>query len=177
MSAAAHLDAEGRCPTCGCRRPTWSVQSIVAAIREHAERTGLPPTANEWRKGTPTHPSDSVVRVTFGTWNRAIREAGYETVRQGARRKNTWTREAMEKAFLVWTFDHGRQPKWRDWMYVDNAVRPTSHMCQRAYGTWNAFVTACGYEPNQPTRTEEGYKKQAVAFSRTRDELGRLVTA
>ncbi len=64
----------------------WTPSVIVYSIRLWARRHGRPPTANEWDRAGENHPSRQTVQRVFGTWNRALHAAGFETRRPGQRR-------------------------------------------------------------------------------------------
>lgn len=62
-------------------RTIWTRDAIVLAIQEWAdENGGIPPAANDFYRAGATDRNPSVVTVQkqFGTWNAAIRAAGFE---------------------------------------------------------------------------------------------------
>jgi DNA-binding CsgD family transcriptional regulator len=77
----------GRDPVCLRCSPhhnaIWTREAIILAIQEWAdEHGGIPPSANQCRAGHALDPSVlpnvNHVRFRFGTWNDAIRAAGFE---------------------------------------------------------------------------------------------------
>jgi transposase-like protein len=83
-----------RCSTCWTRyrheNRVWTQEAIVIAVREFARLYGTPPAATDWNVGAANDlqrerfyeddcwPHSSVVTREFGTWNIAIRAAGFE---------------------------------------------------------------------------------------------------
>lgn len=62
-------------------RTIWTRDAIVLAIQEWAdENGGIPPAANDFYRlgATDRNPSVVTVQKQFGTWNAAIRAAGFE---------------------------------------------------------------------------------------------------
>lgn len=91
--------AAERCADCRARyqheQRRWTPQAIVRAIHEWAAEHGEPPAATDWkadmkrcRRDRPARdaerfPADKTVQAVFGTWNAAIRAAGYTPRRTG----------------------------------------------------------------------------------------------
>lgn len=85
--------ASKRCDECAKRHRhdtrTWTPQTVVDAIRAWASKYGEPPSAAEWTPGmrgfdaeryysdAPVIPPASVVQAECGSWNAAIRLAGF----------------------------------------------------------------------------------------------------
>lgn len=65
------------------RRPRWTDEMILAAIRTHAAAHGGPPTCREWVAATASHPATGTVMYVFGSWNAAISAAGFVPREQG----------------------------------------------------------------------------------------------
>jgi hypothetical protein len=78
-------------------RTGWTRDQIVAAIQAWAERTGQPPTANEWRQQRPSRPTTRRVIRVFGSWNAAIVAAGFIARRQGNQPSRTRQRRASRR--------------------------------------------------------------------------------
>lgn len=101
--------AAAYCRSCSSRAyAKWSRDRIAAKIREWAELYGDPPVAEDWnpalaaqrrrlgssvvaetraRYSAGDWPSTQSVKDYFGSWNEAIREAGFEALRSGAGRR------------------------------------------------------------------------------------------
>lgn len=73
-------DASERCTACaGARATVWTRGGIVNAIRAFAAHEGRQPSALEWQRSRPsTYPATATVLNVFGSWNAAIRAAGFE---------------------------------------------------------------------------------------------------
>lgn len=138
--------------------PYWTRERILEAFRAWEQKHGGPPSARDWRLGVPAHPAASTVYKRFGNWSALMRAAGHPP--RVPRRPNETTREAVCQAVYRWAYDHGRLPRWRDWMHAAPG-RPTADQVIRLFGSWNAAIVAAGYEPKVMYRTVEGYRKQA----------------
>lgn len=66
-------------------KPPWTRSEVITVLRAETQRKGRAPTAREWRtngagKGkahkTQGRPTESTVTRLFGSWNRALDEAG-----------------------------------------------------------------------------------------------------
>jgi Homing endonuclease associated repeat len=68
--------------------PYWTRERIIAAIQRWAKRTGKPPTCDQWARPLPgrtssfgpaskSRPSAAMVKKVFGTWNEAMKAAGF----------------------------------------------------------------------------------------------------
>jgi len=56
----------------------WSEDDILYAIMEWEEKHGRPPVCNDWLQSNgDEHPSLGPVYRLFGSWNEAIRQAGF----------------------------------------------------------------------------------------------------
>lgn len=151
--------SDGRCPTCG-GRTVWPRDRIIKAAQEFAALNGdEPPAAADWRASTWQHPSDSIVRKVFGTWNAMIAAAGFQPRRPGAPRAK-WSREQVAYLITVWRFEHGELPSYKDWCRAAPG-RPTSSQLQRMYGSFNAAIVHAGYEPFNRRRSDVSYRGEA----------------
>jgi hypothetical protein len=84
-----------RCNGCAkVARKVWTRDEIVAAVTRWADtHGGVPPVASDWNttmardRGKPERgdefPVTNTVRTTFGTWNAAIRAAGFDAFEPG----------------------------------------------------------------------------------------------
>jgi hypothetical protein len=54
----------------------WTQDNIVEAIQAWAEKYGQAPTVRAWSGSTPSHPSQSTVVRSFGSWSAAMHAAG-----------------------------------------------------------------------------------------------------
>jgi hypothetical protein len=56
----------------------WSQHATLDAMRRWHEAHGRQPSLEQWRRADRSHPSAATVRRLFGTWNAAVKEAGFE---------------------------------------------------------------------------------------------------
>src|SRR5262245_31529878 len=56
----------------------WTREDIICAIQMWAEENGKPPWSNDWKKTGGDWPNNSTVATRFGSWNKAIKAAGFE---------------------------------------------------------------------------------------------------
>ncbi len=64
----------------------WDRQTIVYAIDLWHRRHLTTPTRREWQTASEDHPSFDTVARIFGSWNSAIRAAGFRARGPGQRR-------------------------------------------------------------------------------------------
>lgn len=67
------------------RHVNWTRESIIAAIRAWAAEHGEPPTCDAWHVATDSWPVAASLRQHFGSFNAAIRAAGFEPRPSGFR--------------------------------------------------------------------------------------------
>lgn len=151
------------CPTCGSQLATWTPAKIIAAVQRDAERLGRAPSSYSWLSSAPDHPAIGTVKRHFGSWSGLMAAAGLVGVRESRKK---WTRESAEHALLVFKFKNGRLPTSHEWNVAANRDHPTRAQVNRLYGTWGAFIVACGEEPMRSVRSIEGYQHQAGAAAR-----------
>lgn len=141
----AHAMVCGRC----VQRPgrqSLSRDTIIAAIQAWAISTGTPPRAGEWMLGQgkwaaeyPRWPALHQVQEVFGSWNAAIRAAGYTP------RQVRWTEAAIVHAAQGWTRRHGQPPRIEQWRRTaPDGSHPSMRPVLDAFGTWNAMLLAAG---------------------------------
>lgn len=65
---------------------TWSKEQVIEKIKEWAARYGVPPTSGQWHGTGGKWPSAMTAAKRFGTWNNAIRAAGFVPLAPGHRR-------------------------------------------------------------------------------------------
>jgi hypothetical protein len=157
-----------RCPHCGAIPATWPRQRILEACRTWADLHGKPPTAAGWRASTHTHPSESMVRREFGSWNAMMEQAGFTTRNPWAPRSSVtaaWGRNEIVAAVFKFKYEHGRLPRWRDWPTVTDEYPPAWRV-QRVFGSFSGAIVAAGYEPEYTRRSKR--QLQAVSAGVTR---------
>jgi hypothetical protein len=82
----------------GVNTGKWNKPAILLAIVRHHHETGTTPTARQWRSAGKTHPSAQTVREHFGSWDEAIRAAGFKP--RGVGRPKGTTGRRLEKRDL-----------------------------------------------------------------------------
>jgi hypothetical protein len=93
----------------GVAPPAWTPAAMVCALRRHGAEHGRPPTAREWSRSGPEHPSAAMVATAFGSWERGLRAAGLQATRRGS-----WTRVEIEDALRALADELGRPPRTAD---------------------------------------------------------------
>jgi AraC-like DNA-binding protein len=105
------------------RRRKWSGQQMIEKIQEWTAEYGSPPMSREWRKSSERWPTQSCVCTCFGTWNNAIRAAGFEPRPPGYwRSRAAWESNGNERALEVPSFDE-RPPGKSLFEVVDDLER------------------------------------------------------
>jgi hypothetical protein len=113
------------------RPPRFTAEEIVGNVREWTEHYGTPPATNDWepsrapaagqdsrarRFDDGDWPSVGMVRRQFGTFNEAIRAAGFEPRGGPARQKrHLTTPDQILAAIVEWTRRYGVPPSQTDW--------------------------------------------------------------
>jgi hypothetical protein len=81
------------------------------------EANGRGPTSIDWVKGDLNRPNSLTMRRHFGTWDRALHLAGLEPYVPSTQSRNYgWSDSEMIQALKDWTAEHGRSPKWHEWL-------------------------------------------------------------
>lgn len=63
--------------TNGALGKIWTREAIIFAIRKWANDYGEPPHSKLWKRSVDGYPSTWTVKNEFGSWNNAIRAAGF----------------------------------------------------------------------------------------------------
>jgi len=116
-------------------------------MQQWAEKHGKQPAANQWVRAKPSHPNSRTVERVFGSWNNAIREAGFEP--RPPHRSYTgreWTRRDVCDAIYAWRYRNGSPPKGSDWRVGSEDWPPLSRVVA-IFGSWTAAIVEAGYEP------------------------------
>ncbi|MDL0122702.1 homing endonuclease associated repeat-containing protein [Halobacterium salinarum] len=119
-----------------------SEETLITALQGFAEKLGRPPTTDEMDRSGP-YTSDSYKRA-FGTWNRALRQAGLAV-------HSVWdvSEEDLisELNSLAEELDHvPRKDEMR------NQGKWSAAVYQERFGSWNEALRAAGFEPNERWR-------------------------
>lgn len=173
-------------------QPRFTGQQILDKIRDWHARYGAPPTTKDWepsralasgqawrvtRYTQGEWPSLGMVQRRFGTFNEAIRQAGFEP--RPARAPNTASRDSERdrilRAIVEWTRRYGAPPTQTDWDpprarragQTWRAVRfndgdwPRLNTVRRHFGTLNQAIEViglCARHPGQHGRTEYDHR-------------------
>lgn len=124
----------------------WDRETIVYALELWHRRHLQTPTKAEWVAAGENHPSvDTVMRI-FGSWNAAIRAAGFRPRKRGesrGRRPRRWHDQAIVDAIQFWHDTHGRVPTKSDWGRATTS-HPSPNTVVRVFGSWNAAIRSAG---------------------------------
>jgi hypothetical protein len=113
----------------------WSKEMILEELRRVAlliESKTL--TVAEFRKEGRV--GDGTIRSRFGSWNKALKEAGLDIVNHGKRYSDL---ECHENLLDVWTH-LGRQPKYREMQHPPSKVGGKAYT--KRWGTWSRAIHA-----------------------------------
>jgi hypothetical protein len=144
-----------RCALERRRERAWTQTEIVEALRAWTAEIGVPPTTSEWESGERASlkwkaerdrwPSAQLVRSRFGSWDTALRAAGYRARWRGH------TPDELIAALSREADRLGRPPTQHEWA-TGSPHRPNATSVARAFGSWAAGLRAAGLEP-PPTRS------------------------
>ncbi len=124
----------------------WTRERILDAIQAWAVEYGEPPRAQEWQRGTPDYPARTTVCAMFGTWNAAIRAAGYPA--RDCKGWTPWDKDRVAAAFLDFLMREGRWPTSRDCMWRDRKPgMPDWRTVYHHFGSWPAAKRYAGWDP------------------------------
>lgn len=157
-----------RCSHCGGVLAAWNRKSIIKAIQEWARaHDGVPPRAKDWFVSTPEHSAHTTPLRLFGSWNAAIKAAGFAANRSGGQPQ--WDRGQVTAAIFRWHFEHGELPRGDEWNSAQDGF-PSRSVVIRLFGSWNAGIVAAGYEPRITSRALSssvlGYRARSGAVAR-----------
>lgn len=114
-------------------------QSDRESIRTWAAEHGRTPTTTDWTGADPTgrRPGYPRVQREFGTWDAALRAAGFEA------RPWRWKRGEVIDALRDWADHHGHPPTATDWQQATRQ-HPTPQTVARLFGSWPEALLAAG---------------------------------
>jgi hypothetical protein len=138
------------------------------------------PTKAEWTRAGHDHPCYVTVVAVFGSWNAAIRAAGFRQRKRGEPRGGVrprrWDRAAISRAIVEWDERHGRPPKKAEWT-AGGESHPCSTTVTHSFGTWNNALRASGLKPRTPADHARAHLTLPARCPRTGrfvDELPKL---
>jgi hypothetical protein len=141
-----------------------SNQTLIAALREFAEELGQPPTIEEMEQRGPY--TAGPYKRAFGSWNRALQEAGLE-VHQARDVDNCVLISELKR--LAEELGHVPQ---RDEMRDQGNWSATVY--QERFGSWNSAPQAAGFDQNQRWRIPR--EKLLAELRAVAEELGHSPT-
>lgn len=152
---------------------SYSDEELLTHIRELAAELGEAPTMNQM-SAADGRPSGSTYRHRFGSWPDAVQQAGVEPADQ----PSPYTKTELLEHIRALATELGRPPTLEDLNADDD--RPSFKPYRRVFDTWNAALTAAGFDPNHAmSHTEpEGYSDAELLthIQELAEELGRPPT-
>lgn len=123
----------------------WTRPRVIAAIKAFAAEHGRPPFAPEWNhKGKPaTVPYVTEVQREFGTWNAAIKAAGFAPRPIGTYPRDEEWRRRMSEARRIWTVEMVEE-SMRRFLIINGRVPLQAEMRKRTNG-WDGPSDATVY--------------------------------
>jgi Homing endonuclease associated repeat len=142
---------------------SWSETEIVAAIRRFAHREGRPPTNREFVqlvRSEPSHPTLGAVLGQFGSWNAALRAAGF------APHRRDWSKVEIIAALRDFGEHNGRAPTYTEWLAAPapaEPAHPTASTVVTHFGEWRAALKAAGLEaPSISKLTRRSWSEENI---------------
>ena len=115
---------------------------MLKGIIEWVEKYGKSPTVAQWTRGRNSkYPSYKTYANYFGTWNVAIKAAGFETNKAGIEKE--YTDEELLESLRKWKKLNERLPESRD--FTDNSYPSNTAIVYR-FGSWNKAIELAGLE-------------------------------
>lgn len=148
-------------------------EDAISELRRVAEVLQTKSFTKQQFEGHARFRADVVTR-RFGTWHRAMRAAGLDTIALGKRYTDE---ECFENLLTVWTH-HGRAPKHREMKYPPSTVGPKAYVLR--FATWtkalqafvdrvNADTTEDAKPPEEPSERVLASKRKSVCEADRRD--------
>lgn len=138
----------------------WDKDLIIKAIKDFYIKYNYVPTEKDFQN----NPSNTTVRRYFGSWNKAIEEAGF-----AANYTSKWNKETIIEKIKNFYYLNNRIPQMRDFYGNDNY--PSKNTVAYHFGSWNSAITKSGFIAvyggyGAPTVAKDGilYRSKAEAY-------------
>ena len=142
----------------------WNKDTIIEAIRLFVKERGRPPKTTDFKNSGGKYPSYRTVQRQFGSWNKAIKAAGFEP------NKKPWTDDEIIEAIQLFVKEHGKVPLMTDFLKSDGKY-PSHTTVIKQFDSWNKAIEAAGFSPNQKIWTKDTSIKAIRLFV---EEHGRV---
>ena len=117
----------------------WSPERCIQAIHDFWEENGYIPQSRDFKNSGGKYPSSFTVSNLFGSWNKAIKAAGYTPIIQ-----KDWSPERCIQAIQMFYTENDRIPVSRDFTKSDGKY-PSNGTVSNLFGTWNKGIEAAGF--------------------------------
>lgn len=137
-----------------------SEETLIAALQEFAEYLGRSPTTDEMDRNGPY--TAAPYKRVFGTWNRALEQAGLEV-------HSAWgvSEEDLLAELKSLTKELGHIPRRNE---MRDQGKWSGAVYQKRFGSWSAALQAAGFEPNVRWRIPR--EELLTELRSVADELG-----
>lgn len=150
--------------SCQLSSGRWARSEIIGAIHRFVDEYGRPPIRQEWSEADGSHPADWTVVRGFGSWQRAIKAAGYYARPPQHR---PWGDEEILEAIRDWYSTHGSPPRPVDWLHASNRHPGEGTVRARLGGFANARRLAGVPNPIGGSRRERWTEEEIANALRT----------
>ena len=135
---------------------------LINELSSFVEKNGRTPTSREFGYVSP-------IRKYFGTFNAFVSSQDYELNKPGNREL---TRDDLSNELETFINTHGRVPKRREFGHGQQVTK--------LFGTFNKFISSCGYEPNPSAAEAESLIDRRfgrlVVVSKSDNKINRQTT-
>lgn len=143
----------------------WTKEEIIQAVKNFYSQEGRLPRNRDFIASNGKYPSPPKVVREFGSWNQAIKEAGFIPTQI----HKIWTKEEIIKVIQDFYKENNTIPQMRD--FIDsNGKYPGKTTVQKYFGSWNRAIEEAGFISNKffgiSTYGKDGYcyRSKAEAY-------------
>jgi recombinase/HNH endonuclease/recombinase-like zinc beta ribbon protein/resolvase-like protein len=131
------------------RRNAWERAETIGALQAWADRHGQSPRPPDWKLASKEHPSAPTVCNQFGSWRRALHQAGLAP--QPSTAPYSWEPAQLLEALRRWTRLHRRVPRSMQWAHAQPGY-PSAGTVRAHFGHFADALHAAGLqaEPRRP---------------------------